>query len=341
MTAILTDDDVAARLVYPDLLAALRQAHVDHAGGRIVQPLPGVLAIPGALPDDPERPRHVLMSAATAELTVVKTLLDAPARRSAGEPAQRSVLTAYSTRTGDCLALLDGRTITRMRTAAATVLAVGALARAGLRTVAVVGAGGLAAEHVRALRACLDIDRVGLWARRPEAAQELATGLRGEPDRTVPEVFARTRLDELIAESDAIITVTPATEPLLTAASLRPGLHVSAVGSPPRPGHRELDESALAAADLVVVDDAAIAQHESAQIRAALGARLAPEKLVELGDILAGSHPGRTREEQITVHSSIGVAFQDLAATALVLRATGILPTADASATSAPARTLG
>lgn len=125
------------------------------------------------------------------------------------------------------------------------------------------------------------------------------------------------------AAADAVVTVTPATEPLLRAVDLRPGLHVSAVGSPPRPGYREVDAASFAAADLVVVDDRTIAVAESDQVRHAVAAGFDAGRLVELGAVLAGDHTGRTDPDQVTLHSSIGVALQDLAAIRVLLERLG------------------
>ena len=109
----LIDAAACEALLHPrDVVAALASAHVAHHHGEIAQPVPTALEIPGREDLDPaKRPRHVLMSASDADLTLVKTLLDAPAGRDAGGPAQRSVLAVHSTRTGDCLALVDGRVV--------------------------------------------------------------------------------------------------------------------------------------------------------------------------------------------------------------------------------------
>ncbi|HCX84776.1 MAG TPA: ornithine cyclodeaminase [Micrococcales bacterium] len=331
MTMYIDDDGAASALKHRALLDALTAAHVAHHRGEITQPIPTVLPLPGSALGGVDDPRHVLMSASAADLTLVKVLLDAPGRRATGGPAQRSMISVYSTATGDCLALVEGRALTRTRTAMATVLAVRTLARADTRTVAVVGAGALAAEHVRALASAIGPERLVLWARRREAAEQLSrvarsVGCSAEVADTICD---------LAASADAVITVTPARLPLLSADHLRPGLHVSAVGSPPRPGYRELAESAFASADLVVVDDVSVARAESAQVQAALAAGMPDESLIELGAVLAGDHPGRTDPDQITVHSSIGVALQDLAAVRVLLGREGL------TSGSAPGTDLG
>lgn len=306
------------------VIAELSRAHVAHHRAQIVQPVPTALAIPprvGANQSEASlQPRHVLMSAADHELTMVKVLLDAPGRRSSGGPTQRSVISVYSTATGDCLAVIDGRALTRVRTAAATILATATLARADARTLGIIGAGALAQEHLRAAALHLDLEEVVVWSRTPESAEYL----REKAHELGLSARAVNSPGQVAAQADMVMCVTPATVAHLDAADLRPGLHVSAVGSPPRPGYRELTPQAFLAANLVVVDDVAIARAESAQVQAALEAGLTPSGLVEIGAILASDHPGRTSEDQITVHSSIGVGLQDLAAVHLLLDRLGI-----------------
>ncbi len=297
------------------LVQALHTVHRDHHRGVVTQPIPTRLPLT-AQPELADA-AHVLMSAADANYTLVKTLLDAPSRRDLGEPAQRSVISVYSTRTGDCLALIDGSALTRLRTAAATALGVQLLARPDARTLGVLGAGGLAPAHIEAISAVMDIERVLLWARRPEAA---AAALDAVPGSTTAPASATVAgsIEEVADAADVLISLTPAQDPILTAAHLHPGMHVAAVGSPPRPGYREAGPDVFAKADLVVVDDAHIAADESQQVIDAVSAGLPASDLIELGAIAAGG-AGRQDPADITLHSSIGVAAQDLAAVRILL----------------------
>jgi ornithine cyclodeaminase len=118
---------------------------------------------------------------------------------------------------------------------------------------------------------------------------------------------------EVCFEADLVITATPSREPLVNAESLRPGLHVTALGSD-SPGKQELDEACLARADLLVVDR--VTQCAAfGELRHALDAGLfrADRVHAELGEIVAGLKPGRTSAEQITIADLTGVGFQDTA----------------------------
>jgi ornithine cyclodeaminase/alanine dehydrogenase len=123
------------------------------------------------------------------------------------------------------------------------------------------------------------------------------------------------------AAADIICTLTPSQAPILHGAWLRPGQHVNAVGARPRPTHRELDGEAMARATLVV-DSAPTALAKSGDLLEAIaeGALPARPPLRELGSVVVGRAPGRTAEAEITVFDSVGLAAQDLALAAAVIR---------------------
>ncbi len=115
-------------------------------------------------------------------------------------------------------------------------------------------------------------------------------------------------------------TLTPSREPLVEGGWFHPGLHVNAVGAPPRPDHREIDARGMALSKLFL-DSAATAFHESGALLLAIaeGAITAADAQVELGDVLAGMAPGRTSDHDITLFNSVGLAIQDLAIGSLIL----------------------
>jgi ornithine cyclodeaminase/alanine dehydrogenase len=125
---------------------------------------------------------------------------------------------------------------------------------------------------------------------------------------------------DVVERSDILCTLTPSVDPLVHAADVPPGLHVNAVGSPPRPNYRELATDVLAAAR-VVVDSAPVAAAESGTIQAAFddGSINRHEPLTELGDVLRGHTRGRADDRQVTVFVSVGLGIQDLAAVTLLL----------------------
>lgn len=316
-TLILTPEQCEALLRPAEVVACLERAHRELALGGATQPAPvPIHAAAHATQASPDAPAWIPMAAHAAYLGVVavKLLADAPANRALGVPAQRSTVALYDAATAECLALVDGRVLTRVRTAAATALATRTLAAPGVRVLGLIGAGALAVEHVRAHAATSELDGVVVWSRTPSSRDRLRAAVEAL-DVPAPPVKAAESVEEVFASADVVCTLTPAEVPLVSAAMLRPGQHVNAVGSPPRPAFRELEPSALARADVVAVDDVAVAAHESGNVVTALAAgALGRDELVPLGAVLAGLAPGRTAAQQVTVFNSVGIGLQDLAA---------------------------
>ena len=245
-------------------------------------------------------------------LVGVKLLVDAPRNRDQGRPAQRSTITAYSADTGECLAVVDGRVVTRVRTAAATALATRTLARPDAGVLGLLGAGNLALEHVRALATVRDLRRVLVWSRTRESSERVAAQVN---DLGLDAAALPTARD-VVEAADVVCTLTPAVAPFVDAAWLRPGTHLNAVGSPPRPSFSEVGPDVFARADVAVVDARAVALAESGNVRRAIEAGALATPLVELGDVLAGTAPGRRSPDDVTVFSSVGIGLQDLATVA-------------------------
>jgi len=229
---------------------------------------------------------------------------------SKGLPSGSGLMAVFDATTGLPEALLlDNGFLTDIRTGAAGAVAADCLAPKTFSTVGVLGSGLQARHQVRCLREVRAFTRVIAWS----------------PDRSHLEAYCREmRSDGLDASAaadprdvcgaaDVLITATPSREPLVRAEWLRPGQHITALGSD-SPGKQELDAACLARADLLVVDR--LTQCAAfGELRHALDAGLfrADRVHAELGEIVAGSKPGRTAREQITIADLTGVGFQDTA----------------------------
>ena len=126
---------------------------------------------------------------------------------------------------------------------------------------------------------------------------------------------------EVVTSSDVVCTLTPAREPVVLGEWFRPGLHVNAVGAPPRPDHREIDSAGMARAK-VFVDSMATAQKKSGDMLLAIADGAIDEAHIqgELGDVIAGAIAGRTGPQDITLFNSVGLAMQDLAIGSLLVQ---------------------
>ena len=205
--------------------------------------------------------------------------------------------------------LLDNGYLTDVRTAAAGGVAARHLSRPDSRCAAIFGAGLQARMQLQALRLVRPIDSAVIWARDPAKAQALAAEMDGAGLR----VMAEPDPERAAGMADIIVTTTPARQPILRAEWLRPGQHVTAMGSD-QAGKNELDPHCLDRADLYVADR--VSQTRAlGELRAALAAGLIADDAVvpELGEIIAGTRPGRTAPDQITIADLTGTGIQDTA----------------------------
>ena len=294
------------------VIDAVAGAHRDLALRRGHQPARHASAVPGG--DTLLIPMTVALPGAAG----TKLLVDIPPGLDGGPRIQRSTIVLIDPATGACLAVLDGAAVTARRTAAASAVATRALARPGARTLGLVGAGAQARAHLAAISRVRPIERVLVCSRHRETAERFA---RAESTREVP-VEAVDDPETVARSCDVLCTLTPSRDPIVHGAWLHPGQHVNAVGAPPRPDHRELDTEVLARA-VLIVDDWSVAVTESGLIRHALadGTLSVTRPPAELGHVLIGSRPGRTRPEDITLFNSVGVAAQDMATARLVVDA--------------------
>lgn len=311
MPLVLTHSDIAALLDRRSVRAAIEAAHVELSAGRYRNPAPRSLALPGdgaAIP----------MVAVADDYIAVKLLADLPANRDRGLPVQRSTIVLTSAVTGECVAILDGRAITAMRTAAASAVATACLARQGGSVLGLVGAGNLAVEHAKAIADVRPISEIVVWSRTAAtgaAFHEKAEGL-GIATRFVESPEA------VVTRSDIVCTLTPAREPVVSGRWFRPGQHINAVGAPPRPDHREIDSYGMKRARLVV-DSHATVMAKSGAVRLAIaeGAITEGDARTELGHVIADPALGRRADTDITLYESVGLGLQDLVTARLVLAA--------------------
>jgi ornithine cyclodeaminase/alanine dehydrogenase-like protein (mu-crystallin family) len=202
---------------------------------------------------------------------------------------------------GSPLGVVDGPTITAIRTGAGSGLATKLLARDDARVLAMLGAGAMAFDQVEAVRTVRDIEEVLVWSRTFDHAVALAERVGGE---------AVSDPDEAVGRADVVSCATPATTPLFSEESVRTGTHINAVGAF-TPEMVELSPEVLERA-YVVVDDVEAAAAEAGDL---IQADRSPN--TTLRDLLAGTHP--QIGEDVTVFKSVGVAAQDVAAAARAL----------------------
>lgn len=234
-----------------------------------------------------------------------------------GLPSLNGLMLVLSAKTGLTEAvLLDNGYLTAVRTAAAGAVAARWLAKQRTPQVAVLGAGEQARLQLQALTLVRDVERVRVWARNPANAQRFAEemtaslGIRCEVARDVHHA---------LAEADVAITTTPSRIPLIEAADLHPGLHITAMGSDAE--HKnEIAPAALAAARYVC--DRAQQTRVLGELHHALnaGAIQADVAVTELGQVIAEQAAGRVNDTEVTICDLTGTGAQDTAIAALALQ---------------------
>jgi ornithine cyclodeaminase/alanine dehydrogenase-like protein (mu-crystallin family) len=294
MSIFFGEMQVRERLRYEELIPALREAFIDYSAGRIQQPLRPVIPVPG------QQAWFSVMPAVMGDVMGAKLVNVFPQNAHLGLPTHLALIALFSSKTGELLAILDGRLITEMRTAAASAIATDLLARTDARVLAILGSGVQARAHWEALRTVRNFEEVRVWSRNPEHAQVCAMEIGA---------FALTA-EEAVRGADVVVTATNSPEPILHGEWLKEGAHVNAVGAVGA-GRRELDAEAVRGA-FVVVESRVSAEAEAGDLLLAGAAADA-----ELGELLAGARPIEKRNW--SVYKSLGIAIEDLAAARLVI----------------------
>jgi ornithine cyclodeaminase len=221
------------------------------------------------------------------------------------------VIVLFSALTGEALAAIEANEITRFRTAAASAVAMQRLAARDAATLALFGCGVQAHAHAEAFLLMHPFERVLVAGRAsaPEFADWVQTEF-GVPAMAVDAATAA-------AGADVLCTATRATEPLFDGALVKPGAFVAAVGSS-KPAARELDDTLLARADLIVVEWLPAAQAEAGEFVRAAPGTIDPARVTELGKLLVKGTAFERRPHDVIVYKSVGVGLQDVALANLV-----------------------
>jgi ornithine cyclodeaminase/alanine dehydrogenase-like protein (mu-crystallin family) len=247
----------------------------------------------------------------------VKIVTVMPGNAARGRPTIQAVVALFDAESGEPLAILDGPTLTAMRTGAASGVSTRLLARSDARILAVFGVGAQAIWQVRAVRAAREIEEVRVFSRTADRRAAFAAELAAELGAAVRVTAARSA-EAAVRGADVICCATTSSEPIFSAGWVAPGAHLSAVGSF-RKGMIELPPEIFARAALVAVDSREAVLEEAGDLVAALErGLLTDEGFVEIGTIEAGWAASRD-PDAITVFKSVGLAIQDVAAAELVM----------------------
>ena len=294
----LDEKQVQAWLEMADLIPEMEKALIDFSSGRVIQPVRQVISI------EPPGGFYGIMPALTPEGLGQKIVTFYPPNAGKGIPTHMALIVLNDPQTGAPLAIMDGRLITEMRTAAVSAAATKLLAPQDAKVLAILGSGVQARSHFEALRLVRNFTEMRVWSQTKAHADSFAK----EIDAKVMSA------EEAVRGADVVVTVTSSKTPVLKGSWLKPGSHVNAIGAC-RPDWRELDDEAMRNS-VVLVDSREAAMKESGDVILSRA-----NVYAELGEAFAGKVPPRANET--TIFKSLGMAVEDITAAMLVYRATG------------------
>ncbi len=292
----LDEKQVRKHLRMTDLIPAMEKALSDFSAGKVTQPVRQIITV------DPPGGFYGIMPALTPDGLGQKIVTFYPLNAAKGIPTHMALIVLNDPQTGAPLAVMDGRLITEMRTAAVSAAATKLLAPKDSKVLAILGSGVQARGHVEALRPVRDFEEIRIWSQTKSHAESFAKDISAK-------VMSA---EEAVRRPDVVVTVTSSKMPVLKGAWLKRGCHVNAIGAC-RPDWRELDDDAMRN-NVVFVDSREAAMKESGDVILS-GAKIQ----AELGEAFAGKIDIRASET--TIFKSLGMAVEDIAAALLVYRA--------------------
>jgi ornithine cyclodeaminase/alanine dehydrogenase-like protein (mu-crystallin family) len=303
--------EVRANLTYEVCIPVVRQAMIALSAGETRQLLRSIMhftdgrmfgVMPGAMGD-------TLAFGA-------KVLSVFPKNFEVGRPSHQGVVLLFDPVSGELACVAEARTITAIRTAAASAVATDALARPDARRLAILGYGEQAETHVHAIAKVRPLERVAVWGRSPDRAQAFADRMSAEVGLDVHPVNSA---QAAVEDADIVCTVTASHEPVLMGAWVAPGTHVNLVGSS-FPGPAEVDSELVVRSRFIADYREGILKQGAEFLIAKQAGLVGDDHIVgEIGQVLSGALAGRQSADQITVYKSIGHIVQDLASVQALL----------------------
>lgn len=314
---ILNSNEVRQALPMDQAIAAMKDAYASLSDGTAVAPLRTRLPIPSRDAVSLFMPAY--MKKDSAEALAVKVVSLYPSNPARGLAYIQAAVLVFDVETGRAIALLEGSTLTAIRTGAGSGAAIELLARKDSKIVAVFGAGPQGKTQLEAACTARKIETVFIYNPTREKAEAFVKELAGQGN--IPkDIRAAKTPQEAIERADIICTATGSTKPIFENKDVKPGAHISAIGAY-TPEMQELPIETVARAR-IVVDSRATVMEEAGDIVKTIKAGLITEWDIyaELGEIVLGIKSGRQSDDEITLFKSVGNAVQDAAAAQVALK---------------------
>ena len=314
---ILSLSEIKGFIDVPELIADLEEGYALYSEDKVEVPPVGFLHF-----QDPAGDVHIKYGYIRGDSVYVIKIASGFEVPGLGGMASDGLLLIFDQKTGQLESvLLDECYLTDIRTAVGGAVAAKHLAPQTVTGIGIVGTGVQARMQLKMLAHTVDCHRALVWGRNEERLTCLVNNIQEDPDFWPGEleVQGTTDMDHLAANSNLIVTATSARNPLLHAEQIRPGTHITAMGSDDD-GKQELDHKLLEKADLVVADSRSQCLLHG-EISHAIREDVIEEKnIVELGEVIRDPSLGRTTDDQITVVDLTGVAVQDIQIAKMVSR---------------------
>jgi ornithine cyclodeaminase/alanine dehydrogenase-like protein (mu-crystallin family) len=308
MPLFLTEQDVTELLTMEDAIAAVEGVFKAQAAGDATNEPRRRLRAAGAVLQ--------VMSGAVANFEEYKGLLGLKSYVVTRNKA-RFYVNLYDAESGELLAFIEADKLGQMRTAAASSVATGHLARIDSKTVGLYGTGWQARSQLEAVCAVRDIENVKVYSRSPENRARFCYEMR---EQLSDVNIAPVEKPEEAADADVIITITSSRDPVLQGAWLKAGTHINAAGGNSLL-RRELDDEAIRRSSFIAVDSIDQAKIEAGELVMAVEKGILTwERVRELRYVVSGETRGRTSDDRITLFKSLGVAIEDVATAAVIYR---------------------
>ena len=316
---ILTADQVKKALPMKETIEAMKRAYASLSDGKAEAPLRTRLTISRQNAVSLFMPAYVQAEEGDALAVKVVSLFPKNPERERSLAFIQAAVLVLDAETGRTTALLEGSSLTAIRTGGGSGAAIDLLARSDSRVVAVFGAGAQGRTQLEAACSMRKIEEAWVFDPSIERAKAMAREMAGKGPVPKKLRVANTS-KEAVSEADIICTATTSVTPVFADADLKPGVHVSAIGSY-TPDMQEVPAETIARA-LVVVDSRSATLAETGDLLLPMKAGLFGEEHVyaELGEIVLGRKAGRESAEQVTYFKSVGVAVQDAMAAQLALQ---------------------
>jgi ornithine cyclodeaminase len=304
MALLLRESDVESLLTMPKTLELVERVHREYSTGKAID-------VPRERTRVPKAGLHILQGAVPSA-----GIFGYKAYTSSREGV-RFLVYGFSAERGNLEVIVEADRLGMMRTGAAGGVAAKWLARPDAKVVGVFGSGWQAEGQIEALANVRKLERVKVWSRNAEKLAEFCGRMAKKLEL---DVVPAASANDAVTGSDIVVTITTSATPVFNGELVTPGMHINAAGSNSLL-RQEIDEATVRKCDPIVVDSRPSALKEAGDLLPVLEkGRIHGGGLTELGEVIAGTRPGRTSSGQTTLFESQGMAIQDLAIAAELLR---------------------